>query len=532
MFTGELYPYQVEAVDRMTEQRTSLLAFTMGLGKTPTTIAALEDLIGKEKIDKALIVVPASLKWQWADAFAQFTDVEWFRRTDGRVHIERTSCVVIDGNKEQRQFLWELSWELGTHYTICSYNALLADADPAGVWAYAYQAMVLDEATYIKSFRSRTAKAIKKMQPRYRIALSGAPVENRPEEAYSIMQWVDETVFGRWDLFDKSFIARNGFGGVLRYKNLDVLHEKLSTAMIRKSRSDPEVAKYLPEVVEKDIPVALDASTRRSYRRVEKDLLKALEAMKSTGGSFNLAEYYAGAPALSGTLRGRMMSVMQVAHMMLDHPILIHESARLTECTGDAGAQYAWDLLHTPGYVLSETSPKLDALDELVGRMLDEDGKVIIFTQYRRMLDLIDKRLEHHGGNAVLYHGGMSAAEKNAAAFNFNQHPECRLFISTDAGGYGLDLPAANFLVNYDLPYSGGKKAQRDSRHVRASSKFASVVVANLICADTVEERVRQILSLRARLAESIVEGSGKSFIENDVTSLTEHVRASALVTL
>lgn len=529
MFTGDLYPYQVEAVDRMTQQQASLLAFTMGLGKTPTTIAALEDFVGRLSVEKTLIVVPASLKWQWADAFRKFTDVAWFRRTDGQAHIEREHCVIIDGNKQQREFLWDLSWELGTPYTICSYNALLADADPE-VWAYSYEAMVLDEATYIKSFRSRTAKMIKKMQPRYRIALSGAPVENRPEELFSIMQWVDERVLGRWDLFDKSFIVRNDFGGVLRYKNLDLLHEKLSTVMIRKSRSDPEVAKYLPAVIEKDIPVVLDAPTRRSYKRVEKDLSKALEAMKSLGGSINLAEYYAGGPALSSTTRGRVMSVMQVLHMLLDHPLLVTESARLSQTSGNAGAWYAWDLLKTPGYVLSETSPKLDALDGLVGEMLAEDGKIIIFTQYRRMLDLIDKRLEHYSANAVLYHGGMSASEKNAAAQNFNQLPECRLFISTDAGGYGLDLPGANFLVNYDLPYSGGKKAQRDTRHVRASSTFKSVVVANLICADTVEERVRQILSLRADVAEAIVEGTGKSVIENDVASLTEHVRSSSLI--
>lgn len=532
MFTGELYPYQAEAVDRITEQRRLLLAFTMGLGKTPTTIAALENLAGDGSISTALIVVPASLKWQWASAIAQFTDAEWFHRTDGRVHIEREHCVVIDGNKEQRKFLWGLSWDMCPLYTICSYNALLSDANPE-TWAYMYHAMVLDEATYIKSFRSKTAKVIKKMQPHYRLALSGAPVENRPEELYSLMQWVDEEVFGRWDLFDKSFIVRNDFGGVLRYKNLDLLHENLSAVMIRKSRSDPAVAKYLPKVIEKDIPVVLDMPTRRSYRRVEKDLLKALDAMTAAGGSFNLGEYYAGGPALSSTLRGRMMSVMQILHMMLDHPILVQESARLSQMSGDAGAQYAWDLLHTPGYVLSETSPKLDALDDLVGRMLDEtDSKIIVFTQYRRMLDLIDKRLEHHGGNAVLYHGGMSASQKNAAATNFNRLPECRLFLSTDAGGYGLDLPGANFLVNFDLPYSGGKKAQRDSRHVRASSKFKSVVVANLVCADTVEERVRQILTLRADVAEAIVEGSGKSLIENDVASLTEHVRSSSLVTL
>lgn len=530
MFTGELYPYQQYAVDRILYEETLLVAYSMGLGKTPITIAAVEDLA--EDFNRSLIVVPASLKWQWAKAFIKFTDAPWFAKEDGSPHIERSRIIVIDGNREQRDFLWELANELDTEHVICSYNALLTDY-PAAL-AMGFDVMVLDEATHIKSFRSKTAKLIKKLQPRYRIALSGAPLENRPEELFSIMQWVDPSVFGRWDLFDKSFIVRNTFGGVERYKNLDLLHAKLKTAMVRKSRKDEDVAPYLPDVTETDVPVLLDMPTRRTYRRIEKDLLNALDELKASGQGFNIAEYYAGAPSLSLTARGRVMSRMQVLHMLLDHPILVAESARLAQCSGNAGSQYAADLMRTPGFVLSETSPKLDALDELVGRMLEEeDSKIIIFTQYRRMMQLISTRLaEHYAVEDVLYHGGLTSQEKAKAAQAFHEDPDTRLFISTDAGGYGLDLPAANYLVNYDLPYSGGTKVQRDTRHVRVASIHSNVYVHNLVCESTVEERVRRILSLRADVADAVVEGSGKSVIVNDIGSLTEHLLSSPLVTL
>lgn len=524
MFTGELYPYQLEAVDRILDRRKLLLAYSMGLGKTPITLAATETLLGERKVDGVLIIVPASLKYQWSDALRKFTDVEWFMGTKGRPHIERKHCVVIDGNKKEREFLWELAEDLCSSYTICSYAAFRLDQPP--IWTYG--AVVLDEATAIKSFRSNISKQLKQFKPPFRIALSGAPVENRPEEAFSIMQWVDESVFGRWDLFDKSFIARNKFGGVERYKNLDLMHAKLSTAMVRKSRKDPDVAPYLPDVVETNVPVELDAVTRRCYRRLEKNLYKALNAMKEAGGSFDLAEYYAGGPALSSSLRGVVMARMQILHMLLDHPLLVSQSAKLSETTGNSGSAYAYDLMRTPGFVLPETSPKLDALDSLVDRMLAEDGKIIIFTQYRMMLELISMRLAAKA-RYVTYHGGMDSKAKAATVDIFRSQPECRFFVSTDAGGYGLDLPEANFLINYDLPYSAGKKGQRDTRHVRASSRHEKVYVANLVCSDTVEERVSSILAMRGRVADAIVDGSGESVISNDISSLTEQVRPGAL---
>jgi SNF2 family DNA or RNA helicase len=527
VFTGELYPYQEEARERILKRHQLLVAYSMGLGKTPITISATEYLLENGELDgpgRVLIICPASLKWQWAAAIAKFTDTPTetikLKGTELVVPVKGT-CVVIDGKKSERAQLWKYPCD----YVICSYQAVLRDWEDS-LSKQPFDVVVCDEATALKNFRGKTSKLIKAMQPEYRIALAGAPVENRPEELFSIMQWVDDEVLGRWDYFDKSFIVRNDYGGVRSYKNLDLLHENLRGAMVRKSRRDPDVAPYLPKVTEVDIPVELDAVTRRSYKFIEKELMRALDEMRERGGSFDLAEYYAGGPALSETIRGVVMARMTALHMFLDHPILISESARGYD-RDNSGSAYASGLMRNPNFVLSEFSPKLDALEILVEKMLQEDGsKVIIFTQYRRMQRLIESRLKAHWDlQYVLYHGGMTSSEKAMAASRFQDDPHCRIFISTDAGGYGLDLPSANFLVNFDLPYSGGKRVQRNARHVRASSQFKNVYVANLICSETVEVRVKSILSLRERVADSIVDGVGDSVIPNDVDSLTQHVR-------
>jgi len=520
VFTGELYPYQDDAALFIQDREAALLAYSMGLGKTPITLAALEGLYSAEDIDTTLVVVPASLKWQWAKAVRKFTDCEMPDWDKPHSH----DCVVIDGTKQQRRLQWQFAIGCSSRYVICSYNALRMDWDL--VKALPFQAMVCDEATALKNFRGKTAKLIKSLQPRIRIALTGTPVENRPEELYSIMQWVDKEVLGRWDYFDKSFIVRNSFGGVLRYKNLDLLHERLSKAMIRKSRFDPDVAPYLPDVMEVDIPVELDAASRRAYRVIEKDLLAALEALGDSSPGFNIAEYYAGGPALSSSIRGKVMARMQVMRMFLDDPELVAESARLAENTGNSGCQYASELLCRPGFALPPLSPKLDALKALIRRICaEDDSKIIVFTEYRRMQRIIEAHLKGpYALEYVLYHGGMSASEKAVAADRFQDDPNCRIFLSTDAGGYGLDLPAAKYLINFDLPYSGGKQKQRNARHVRASSQHKKVFVANLVCADTIEERVLKTLNLRARVSDAIVDGRGNAVIENDVDSLSKYV--------
>lgn len=527
MFTGKLHPYQVDAVQRIVEDQLLLVAFSMGTGKTVLTIAAVEELFGKGSVGCCLILVPATIKWQWAKALATFVDTPTrtvqLRSRKITVPTEDV-CMVINGTREQRHAQWQQVHAGATDYVIASYGSVLNDW--RDLTMSPIDALVLDEATAIKNFSAQTSKRIKKLLPPVRIALTGTPVENKPEEIFSIMEWVDSSLLGRWDLFDKAFIVRNHWGAVVRYRNLGILHDKLQRRMIRKSRTDPEVAPYLPQVAEHTRSVALDSGTRRLYRHIQRDLLAALDDLAAQGESVDLAAYYSGTDA-SGehSAQGRVMARLLAARMLLDHPGLLMDSACDYLEGNGKGSQYIAELVaQHNGLADHQATPKLDELVRQVDAMLAEDGvKIAVYTDFRRMLPYLAQRLDRFG-KLALYHGGLNADQKAAVKEEFASDPECRLFISTNSGGVGLDLPEAQYLVNFDLPHSGGILAQRNARHVRASSTHTHVYVVNLITEDTVEERQQATLALRARLAEEIVDGRGTGVVINDVASLTEHL--------
>ena len=233
-FTGTLLPYQPVAVDAMIARGKMLVAYDLGLGKTVLTIAALENLMGAGLItEPGLIICLSTLKYQWSSQIGVFTD-------------GTSDSLVIDGTPKVReaQYAQAHDWKkTGLKYIILNYEQVVNDWDQVKSLPRGF--IVCDEATAIKSFRSKRSKSVKKLTTPYKFALTGTPIENgKPEELFSIMQFVDPTVLGRFDLFDSTFIVRNRFGGVERYKNLPLLHKVLSEACVRKRQEDPDVAPY------------------------------------------------------------------------------------------------------------------------------------------------------------------------------------------------------------------------------------------------------------------------------------------------
>ena len=229
-FTGTLYPFQEEAYESMCDRGQMMLCMVMGAGKTPTTIATLETMFEKDDISRALIVVPSSLKYQWLSEINRFAT---------------SRAIVIDGAPKARETLWRAA--ISCKYVVVNVEMLQRDLEYLD--RIRIDAMVIDEATLIKSpsaKRSRFLKRIGKTVP-YRYALTGQPIENRPEELFSIMEFVDPSILGGFALFDRTFIVRDSWGKAVKYRNLNTLHDSLSDVMIRKTRED--IQDQLPEVI-------------------------------------------------------------------------------------------------------------------------------------------------------------------------------------------------------------------------------------------------------------------------------------------
>jgi SNF2 family DNA or RNA helicase len=500
MFKGELKPYQPEAVDKMVDRKQMLVAYEMGLGKTCMTIAALEKLKENKELTKPILIIAlSSLKYQWEKEIKKFSDA---------------NTVVVDGSKSTRATRWGNESELGQYnkYVICNYEAVVNDWDL--IEAIEWGAIVCDEATAIKGFRSKRSKAVKKLSADVpiRFALTGTPIENgRPEELYSIMQFVDPKLLGRFDLFDQTFIVRNHFGGVQRYRNLPIFHEKMKQASVRKVQTDPDVAPYLPDTIYRDpILINLGPETSALYNTIADELAQELiEAQQLLGSGFSLLAHYGhdskqGGPA--DALRGSIMSKITALRMLCNHPSLLVDSAIKFDKGEGEGSAYCSSLQYRGLFEGVKGSKKLNALKSYVNDHLDTDpdAKVVIFTSYVGMLNLIKDEV---GG--TLYTGYMNAKEKEASKEKFLTDPDCRVFISSDAGGYGVDLPNANLLVNYDLPWSAGLAVQRNGRIKRASSRWPSITIQDILTEHSLEERQHEMLQQKNAVAEAVLDGEG-----------------------
>jgi len=527
-FNGTLLPYQPEAVDKMCERTKMLVAYDLGLGKTVITIAAIERLMDEGKVkEPGIVVCLSSLKYQWANQIKKFTN-------------DTSKAIVIDGSKAKRQSQYQeaYNWkETKVDYVIMNYEQVVNDWDlikklPRGF-------VVLDEATAIKSFKSKRSKYTKRLGTSpFKFALTGTPIENgKPEELFSIMQFVDADVLGRFDLFDQAFIVRNNWGGVERYRNLPTLHTRLSTACVRKAQKDPDVAPYLPDTIHHDpVVVAFDRKGAKLYEKIKTDLLYDLqEAQDLFGGSFNIMSHYGLESKFGGPedeMRGKIMSKIGALKMLCSHPDLLRTSAQKFKQLNGEGSAYANELFESGMLDDVKVSNKLEMMTEYALDFLEQNdnNKVVIFASYVDMLDKIAEKLGPQ--RCRLYSGKLDAKTKEENKIAFNEDSSVRVLISSDAGGYGVDLPAANLLINYDLPWSSGAAAQRNGRIKRASSTWEVIVIQDFIMGGSIESRQHEMLQQKNAVANAVIDGEGiddKGGVKMTVQSLSKFLQGGSV---
>lgn len=373
--------------------------------------------------------------------------------------------------------------------------------------------VILDEASAIKSFKTQRSKKIKKLFKNipYRMALTATPIENRPEELYSIMQWVDPDVLGRYDLFEKAYVIRHAKGWVRAYKNLDVLNQRMGDSMIRKSRTDPDVAPYLPDVDEDNWVVPLDKKIASIYCDIAEDMLEELAKIPKHKVDLRFGPMM----AEDDGPNGRLMAMHMVLEMLLCDPELITWSANAYLSDKPEGSEYAYLMSNTEALYKIPT-PKIDMLKEKLEAILDNpESKVLIYSKYKFMLGTLRDILPY---KSVLFTGDMSAKEKDKARKQFADDPSIRIFFSSYAGGYGLDMNMADYLVNFDLPWSFGTQDQINSRHIRASSVFKKVFIRNLVTHDSIEERKMRVLERKRKMSDIAIDGHNTGGDRNDTS--------------
>jgi SNF2 family DNA or RNA helicase len=516
----ELRPYQTEAIDRICERGNLLLALTMGAGKTAAAVAAVRRLRRERRVDHGVIFALKSTKYQW----------------EREIHVwdPRAKVQVIEGDRRQR---WAMLKRAGRyHYNICHYEMLVNDWEQIKLHL-PIDFVILDECTYIKGFTAKRSRRAKALAPYadIRIGLSGQPVENKPEELFSIMEFIDKDVLGGFHKFDRTFIKRDHWGKVKSYQNLPLINKVMGQAMYRKSRED--IKEWLPDMIEVPMPIVLDQTAMDLHEYIRQDLAEAIDVALSFGptGTFDLMSHYGRTQDMdSKGAMGQVMARMLAMRMLSSHPRLLRMSADAFDTELSRwGSQYASDLKEV-GLLdnLPPTTAKLDALLEHIDEILSEDPrhKVVVFSYFKPMLQMIGADLVKMKVPWVKVTGDVSARLRDDYIVRFNNDPDCRVFLSSDAGAYGIDLNQGSHLICYDLPWSSGALAQRISRIDRTSSAFDQIFIGYMFGQSTIEERMFDMLMQKRAISRAFIDGDfdpRSGMLTLDLESLKDFVSAA-----
>ena len=442
---AQLYPYQVEGVAFLAGNGRALLADDMGLGKTLQAIAAAAWLARRNSVERVLVVCPASLKQQWAREVAKFTE---------------ESVQVVQGNPEARF----AQYRSGATFTVVNYELVLRDLSVVNE-TLAPDLLVLDEAQRIKNWKTKMAASIKLIAARYAFVLTGTPLENRLEDLYSLMQVVDPRVLGPLWRYMIDFHVTDERGKAVGYRNLSELRSRLAPVMLRRDRS--LVREQLPDRVEQRVDVPMTNAQRELHD-------SALSAAAS------LAAIAKRRP-LTPSEQKRVMAALQQARMACNAAGLVDKKT--------LGA------------------PKLDELARLLEELCVEGGlKAVVFSQWERMTAMVEQVARRLKLGCVRLHGGVPSAKRGELIDRFRDDDAVRLFISTDAGGVGLNLQSASVLINLDVPWSPAVLEQRIARVHRLGQR-RNVQVILIMAADSYEERVMALVGAKRELFESVVDG-------------------------
>ncbi len=444
VLSTKLYPYQHEGALHLAFGRRALLADDMGLGKTIQAIAASALLKELRGIERALIVCPASLKHQWAREIKRFTSLP---------------VTVVEGGLNARR----AAYHAPSFFKIINYEIVRRDL--ADLQQIRSDLIILDEAQRIKNWRAKTADMVKQLRSRYAFVLTGTPLENRLDELYSLFQFLDPRILGPlWNFNDRFFQVEerdNGTYKVLGYKNLDELRGTIGPYVLRRTRD--EVLRDLPDRVDNNFFVEMTDPQWKAY-----------DQFKET-----VAQLAAKAQRRPLTPKEREILLMSLIKMrLICNALALHDKQIAPKDR-------------------EKTAPKLRELGEILADQIAGNGhKAIVFSQWAAMLAFTEPILKRTGLGYVKLTGDVPSQKRGALVERFFDDRNCRVFLSTDAGGVGLNLQAASLVVNLDLPWNPAVLEQRIGRaHRHGQSR--SVHVINLIAKGTIEERMLDTLSAK-----------------------------------
>ncbi|WP_425548654.1 DEAD/DEAH box helicase [Amycolatopsis ultiminotia] len=449
--TATLRPYQRAGLGWLVTMTDlglgACLADDMGLGKTIQLIALHlhRRTLGA---GPTLVLCPTSLLGNWEREFARFAPQVPVRRFHGGGrHLEDLAPGEV---------------VLATYGVLRRDRAALSEVD----WGL----VAADEAQHVKNPLSATAKELRQVPAAARVALTGTPVENRLTELWSLLDWTTPGLLGTLERFRRT-VARP----VERDRDAAAtarLADTVRPFLLRRRKTDPDIAPELPRKTETDRFVPLTAEQTTLYEAVVRENLAQIRESRGV------------------QRRGQVLKLLTELKQICNHPAQF-----LKESSG----------------VLRGRSGKLTAFEELLDVLLDEGESVLVFSQYVRLCRVLERRLAERGLPTALLSGEAGPKRRDELVAGFQSGAVPVFLLSLKAGGVGLNLTRATHVIHYDRWWNPAVEDQATDRAYRIGQD-RPVQVHRLIAEGTLEERIAAVLESKRGLAEAVV-GAGEDWI-------------------
>lgn len=456
---ADLRPYQIRGYEWMMHNLSlgfgSIIADDMGLGKTLQVIAVLLQLKESGRLNKrkVLVVVPTGLLVNWQKECARFAP----GLTVSIYHGAMRDIAKFDGD-----------------ILLTSYGVMRSDA--AKLKKLKWELIVIDEAQNIKNTSTAQTKAVNSISASSHIAMSGTPVENRLSEYWSIMNFANKGLLGTLKDFNTTY------GRPIQLEGSKDATERFKAVtapfMLRRLKSDKSIISDLPDKIERDEYAALTPDQSALYQQALNEAMREIEGI---GGTDHASLF---------KREGLVLQMIMALKQICNHPAQFLK-------TKQADAELS-----------GKTMMLMDRVEEIV----NNGEKVLIFTQFKEMGDLIVRMLERRNISSMFYHGGTTLKKRTEMVDRFQTMRSAQVFIlSLKAAGTGLNLTAATNVIHFDLWWNPAVEAQATDRAYRIG-QHNNVQVYRFITKGTFEEKINDMIQEKKQLADLTV-GTGEKWL-------------------
>ena len=425
-----LFPYQREGMLHLACAERALLADEMGLGKSVQAIAACALLHRIGRAARVLVVTPASLKAEWEQQIHELTTL---------------GVRALDGTRRRRLAAYES--EDTPFFTIASYEEILADHLEVNA-KLRPDIVILDEAQRVKNWSNPTALAVKRLRSRFAFVLTGTPIEQNLDELYSLVSFLDPALFGPLFRFNREYFEFDERGRPSGHRQLEKLRERLRPIFLRRRKADVE--SQLPARTERFHFVPLSESQRTAYAPLAAELARLVAPSRQA--------------ALSAGAQDHLLSVVSRLRMICDTNYILDSTDR--------------------------TCPKAAEISRLLSEIAASSGtKVLVFSEWERMLELVRDACVKLRLGFAWHTGKVAPAQRRAEVARFGHDSDCRVFLTTDGVGRGLNLPEVGVLIHCDVPWTPARLQQRVAR-AQQHPHSHPITVLHLVSEHTIEQRL------------------------------------------